>query len=199
MVCPCRDAIHRVSMGTTAKMRRDESRLYKHNNMETNQPQKRPTGMTILLVLSFINACMNIFSSLISFLILPNISAMYENGQMEESLGPFYATMSEEMKQTMMDGMNMLSQIDTKYFLFLSILFVGSLIGVIRMFKWDKVGFHIYSIAQILILINASVYLYPLQQQSRFISDLLLTAIFILLYYLYFKRKEMPQNPQNLD
>ena len=44
-------------------------------------------------------------------------------------------------------------------------------------------------------LINASVYLYPLQPQSGFVSDLLLTLIFILLYYLYFKRMEMANNP----
>ena len=105
MVCPCRDAIHRVSMGTTAKMRRDESRLYKHNNMETNQPRKRPTGMTILLVLSFINACWNILSSMISYIITPRIGEMMQNGQMEEMMEPFAAMFSEEQQQMVMDGM----------------------------------------------------------------------------------------------
>jgi hypothetical protein len=36
-----------------------------------------------------------------------------------------------------------------------------------------------------------------MQKPSPFVSDLLLTGIFIMLYYLYFKRMEMMQNPQN--
>jgi hypothetical protein len=49
-------------------------------------------------------------------------------------------------------------------------------------------------------LIAHSVYVYPLQKPSPFTSDLLLTAVFIFLYYLYFKRMELandlPQNPE---
>ncbi len=151
--------------------------------------------MTILLVMSFINACCNIFTGIVLFLMLPHVASIYANGQVEESMGPFYAAMSDEMKQMMTDEMRMLSEIDPKYFLFLAILFVGSLVGVIQMFRGKKVGLHIYAIAQILMLINASVYLYPLQPQSGFVSDLLLTLIFILLYRLYFKRMELLENP----
>ncbi len=151
--------------------------------------------MTILLVMSFINACWNIFSAAVSFLMLPQVSKMLDSGQMEEMMGPFYGAMSDDMKQMMIEGMRMLAQMDPKYFLFLSLLFVGSLVGVIQMFKGKKTGFHIYSISQILMLINSSVYLYPKQPQSGFVSDLLLTMIFILLYYLYFKRMEMSNNP----
>ena len=163
--------------------------------MENAQPRKRPVGMTILLVMSFINACWNILTGMVSFLVLPGIASTYESGQMEETMGPFYGAMSDEMKQMMMDGVRIFSQIDPKYWIFLTLLFIGSLVGVIQMFRGKKVGLHIYAIAQILMLINASVYLYPLQPQSGFVSDLLLTLIFILLYYLYFKRMEMLDNP----
>ena len=175
------------------------ARLYNIFDMETLEQKKRPTGMTILLVLSFINACWNIFSGMVSFLILPQIASMYKNGQMEEMMGPFNGMMSDEMKKTMMEGMNMFSQIDPKYFLFLSLLFAGSLIGVIRMFKGNKVGLHIYSISQLLILINSSLFYYPLHPQSGFFHDLMLTAIFILLYYLYFKRMEAANNTDNTE
>ena len=168
--------------------------------METTQTKKRPTGMTILLVMSFINACWNILSSLVMFMATPKLAEMAQNGEAENLMAPFTATMSEEMRESMLAGMNMIAQIDTKYWLFLGILFIGSLMGVIRMFKGDKRGLHIYAISQILILINASFYLYPHQPQSSFVSDLLLTAIFVLLYYLYFKRMEMqnnePQTPE---
>ena len=166
--------------------------------METLQPQKRPTGITILLVMSFINACWNILSSLVSYFFIPRLSTMLENGQFEEMMAPF-SGMNEEMTKMMTDSATMLSQINPNYYLILLVLFIASLVGVICMFKGDKRGLHIYAIAQIGILIDASVFVYPLQKPSPFVSDLLLTGIFIMLYYLYFKRMEMAQNPQNLE
>jgi len=164
--------------------------------METNaQPKKRPTGITILLVLSFINACWNIISSFVMYLTSPMISKMAAEGQAEEMMAPYSALLTEEQQQLLMDGMNMMAQIEPRYWLFLLILFIGSLVGVIKMFKGDKRGLHIYAISQILMLINASVYLYPKQPQSGFMSELMLTLIFILLYYLYFKRIEMLNRP----
>ena len=164
--------------------------------METQQPQKRPVGMTILLVLSFINACWNILNSLLSLVMVPQMSKMMADGQFEEMLQPF-SFMGEDFAKTMKEGMHVLSQIDPKFYLILIVLFIASLIGVIMMFKGDKRGFHIYSIAQICILIDSSVFVYPLQKPSPFFSDLMLTALFILLYYLYFKRQEMMANMQN--
>lgn len=163
--------------------------------METT-PKKRPVGMTILLVLSFINACWNIFSSSISLIMKPGLTEMRNNGQLEEMMKPFSA-MGGDFAKAMNDAMQVFSQIDSKFYLILIVLFIASLIGVIKMFKGDKLGFHIYSIAQICMLIDNSVFVYPLQKPSPFFSDLMLTAIFILLYYLYFKRLEMSQPTQN--
>ena len=164
------------------------------------QVQKRPTGMTILLVLSLINACWNILTSLVMYVMTPKMAEMVQTGQIEEMMAPYSALISEEQQQLAMDGMKMMAQIDPKYWLFLLFLFIGSLVGVIRMFKGDKRGLHIYAISQILMLINSSVYFYPKQAQSGFVSELLLTMIFILLYYLYFKRMEMQDNsPQTPD
>lgn len=153
--------------------------------------------MTILLVLSFLNACLSIISNIVMFFSTPMISKMMENGQLEEMMAPFISSMSEEMQQGMMDSMTMLSNIKPIYYAFMLVLFIASLIGVIRMFKWGKTGLHIYAIAQILMLIASSVYKYPLQTPSPFMTDLLLTVMFILVYYLYFKRVEMQQNPQD--
>ena len=161
--------------------------------METTEQKQRPTGMTILLVLSFINACWNILRSIVMYFTTPRITEMLDNGQFEEMMQPFSA-MGEEFTKAMTDNMTTLSQINTNYYLILLVLFIASLVGVLRMFKGDKRGFHIYAIAQILMLINASVFVYPLQKPSPFVSDLLFTIIFILLYYLYFKRMEMAQN-----
>lgn len=167
--------------------------------METSEQKKRPTGMTILLVLSFINACWNIFRSVVMYVTTPRLAEMLDSGVFEEMMQPF-STMGEDFTKSMNDTINVLTQINPNYYLILLALFVVSLMGVRRMFKNDKRGFHLYSISQICMLIAHSVYVYPLQKPSPFTSDLLLTAVFIFLYYLYFKRMELandlPQNPE---
>ena len=154
--------------------------------------------MTILLVLSFINACWNILRSFVMYFTTPIMSKMLDDGQFEEMMKPF-SSFGEDFTNAMTDSMNLLTQINPNYYLILLALFIASLIGVIKMFKNDKRGFHIYAIAQICMLIAHSVFVYPLKKPSPFISDLLLTVIFVLLYYLYFKRMEMTQGPQNQD
>lgn len=165
--------------------------------MGTTELNKRPTGMTILLVLSFINACWNILRSIILYFTTPRMIEMYDNGEFEEMMQPFSA-MGEDFIKAMNDAMHVFTQINPNYYLILLVLFIASLVGVIKMFKDDKRGFHIYSIAQICMLINHSVFVYPLQKPSPFTSDLLLTVLFILMYYLYFKRMNV-SNPQNQE
>ena len=195
----CRAVVYGSRMVKSQWLPRCDSPTNKTNNMETTtQPQNRPTGMTILLVLSFINACWNILRSIIMYFATPHMVEMYENGQFEEMMQPFSA-MGEDFIKSMNDSMHILSQVNPNYYLILLVLFIASLVGVVRMFKGDKRGFHIYSIAQICMLIAHSVFMYPLQKPSPFVSDLLLTTIFILLYYLYFKRMKLSQNPQNPD
>lgn len=157
--------------------------------------KKRPTGMTILLVLSFINACWNILRSIVMYFTTPMIGTMLENGQFEEMMEPFSA-MGADFTNAMTDSMTVMSQISPTYYLITLLLFIASLTGVIKMFKLDKRGLHIYAIAQILMLINASVFVYPLQKPSPFVYDLLITVMFIFLYYLYFKRNDILQNQQ---
>lgn len=159
------------------------------------QPVKRPASITLLLVLSFINACWNIISSLVMYLTTPHIAETMQNGQMDEMMESFAPMLGEEQQQMMLESMKMIAQIDSKYWMFMIILFVVSLMGVIKMFKGNKIGLHLYAISQLLMLINASVYFYPKQPQSGFFSELILTVLFILMYYLYFKRLEMQDNP----
>ena len=121
---------------------------------------------------------------------------MYENGELDKMMEPFSA-MGEEFTKAMNDAMHIFTQINPNYYLILLVLFIASLIGVLKMFKGDKRGFHIYSIAQICMLIDHSVFVYPLQKPSPFTSDLIITILFILLYYLYFKRMQMVDTTQD--
>ena len=154
--------------------------------------------MTILLVLSFINACWNILRSIVLYFTTPRMAEMMDNGQFDEMMEPFSA-FGEEFTNAMTDSMMAMSQISPNYYLILLVLFIGSLIGVIKMWKGNKRGLHVYAISQILMLINASVFVYPLQKPSPFIYDLLLTVMFIVVYFLYFKRMEMSQHTQNQE
>ena len=154
--------------------------------------------MTFLLVLSFINACWNILRSIALYITTPKMSKMLDSGAFEEMMEPF-SGLGEEFTNTMTDNFTMMSQISPNYYLILLALFIGSLIGVIKMFKGNKRGLHIYAISQILMLINASVFVYPLQRPSPFVYDLLITVVFIFAYYLYFKRMEMTQNQQSQE
>ena len=169
-------------------------------NTEQIKP-KRPKGMTFFLILSLINAIWNIMSSLISYFILPLISKMMESGELEDSYAPIFTMMKwgEDEIDTFMAALQSALSINTNYHLFMVLLFIGSLVGVIMMFKLDKRGLHVYSISQILMLINASVYLYPKQPASTFIYDLLLTLMFIFMYYTFFKRIELSNLNSNQD
>ena len=126
------------------------------------------------------------------------MAEMMGNGQFDEMMEPFSA-FGEEFANAMTDSMSTMSQINPNYYLILLVLFIGSLIGVIKMWKCNKRGLHVYAISQILMLINASVFVYPLQKPSPFVYDLLLTIMFIVVYYLYFKRMEMSRHTQNQD
>lgn len=165
-------------------------------DMETLEQKKRPTGMTILLVLSFINACWNILRSIVLYFTTPKMVEMYENGQFEEMMAPF-SSMGAEFTNAMNDAMHVFSQINPTYYLILLVLFIASLVGVIMMFKGDKRGLHIYAISQICMLIDHSIFVYPLQKPNSFTSDLIVTILFILLYRLYFKRMQMPNTTED--
>lgn len=167
--------------------------------INTQQP-KRPVGMTILLVLSFLNAILNIFSDIIMYFGTPLMAEMMKSGQFEEAMQPFQATMNEEMRTSMMNTMTALASIKPVYYLLMLALFVVSLVGVIKMFRADKRGFHFYAISQLLMLIASSFFKYPLMHPSPFMTDFALTALFILIYYLYIKRMNMSANPtDNFD
>ena len=158
--------------------------------MEGAQPVKRPIGMTILLVLSLVNACMQIFSNLFMFVTAPILKEMMESGELEDSVIPMLSSVDETMVESFSSMMELWMGIPTVYFLITGVLFIGSLVGVVKMFKLQRLGFHIYSISQILILINAVAFVYSNMPQNPFFSEFLTTAMFILIYHLYFKRIE---------
>lgn len=161
-----------------------------------NQVQ-RPVGMTILLVLSLINAIYQIVASIITFFFMPMMKVMMENGQFEELMENFMPTIDPAMLETLTTNLSVQLSVSPFYYLLLAALYVGSLVGVLKMFKLQRLGFHIYSISQLLILIAEVAFVYAKLPQSPFFNEFLTTLLFILIYHLFFKRIEFMQNQPN--
>ena len=163
---------------------------------------KRPVGMTILLVLSLINAILQIFSSLGMWLTTPVMSQMLADGTLEESMAPFLTLMrmDDASTQAFWEVLENRLTINPIYYLLTALLYIGSLIGVIKMFKLQRAGFHFYSISQMLLLIVSVVYVYSTQGSAGFFNEFLMTVMFILIYHLYLKRIENdPKNQREQD
>lgn len=154
-------------------------------------PVKRPLGMTILLVLSLLNAIYQSVSALVLYFSAPVMRPMLEDGQLEETFRQVLPTMDDTMFEAMMDNVTAQLTVSPTYYLILFVLFIGSLIGVLKMFKLQRLGFHIYSISQLLILIANVVYVQSHQSQLTFFNEFLTTLLFILIYHLFLKRVEL--------
>lgn len=162
------------------------------------EPQaKRPVGMTILLVLSLLNAIYQIISSIFIFFLMPVMKEMMENGQFEDLWESYFPSLDPSMVETLSTNLSTQLSVSPYYYLLLAVLYAGSLAGVLRMFKLQRIGFHIYSISQLLILIAEVAFIYSKLPQNPFFNEFLMTVLFILIYHLYFKRIEFMQNQSN--
>ena len=158
--------------------------------------------MTILLVLSLINAILQIFSAFGMWVTTPVMSQMLADGTLEESMAPVLTLMrmDDEAARAFWEVLESRLTINPLYYLFTALLYIGSLIGVIKMFKLQRVGFHLYSISQMLLLIVSVVYIYSTQGSAGFFNEFLMTVMFILIYHLYLKRIENdPKNQREQD
>lgn len=157
------------------------------------QPIRHPVGMTILLALSFLNALFNIISAPFMYFMTPMMNEMLASGALEETLQPFLANMSEADMASLMDRWQLMMNINPLYYLFNLVLYIGSMVGVVKMFKLQRQGFHIYAISQFLILINSVVFIYSKQPENSFFTEFLTTVMLILIYHLFLKRIELMQ------
>ena len=73
------------------------------------------------------------------------------------------------------------------YYMYTALLYVASFIGVLYMWKQMKKGFHIYSIAQILILIVYVLMFCNATGESPW-GSVILTVLWIGVYYMYYRR-----------
>ena len=152
-----------------------------YNDFETPEPQ-RPSGLTVWCVLSFINAGWQILANIVTFLMY---NMMKEIGQSEE-----YLEMMEKFAPNVDDiesAMQAQFAVSRISYLVQALLYVGSFIGVLYMWRLQKKGFHIYAISQILILIATALLVTSVTGASM-TGAVIMTAVWIGIYYMYYKR-----------
>ena len=157
-------------------------------NIEQEEPVKRPEMLTVICILSFINAVYNAIANFVSFAFYDFFQNMFE--QMRNGDGMF-----EGMAEQMGDNWEVMSQASAMafslgrgYYFLETILFVASFIGVLMMWKLQKRGFHVYTIAQILMLITTSVFVTGKLSAGFPFGPIFWTAFFVFTYFSHYKK-----------
>ncbi|MFH1118451.1 MAG: hypothetical protein V1775_01420 [Bacteroidota bacterium] len=137
------------------------------NTIENNPTRqfngKRPPGLTILCILSFIGSGMSAISSLF-------VAAAFDLIPQALEQSPF---------QDKAAVLNLIRNAGPGFFAISGILNLASLTGVYLMFRLQKKGFHLYTITQLLMLIVPSLMIHGFDLP---VSNLLLTGSFIMAY-----------------
>lgn len=154
-------------------------------NIEQEEP-KRPEMLTVICVLSFINAVYNGISNFVSFAFYDSFQKVF--AQMRNGEGMF-ADMAEQLG----DNWEMFAQasslafsIGRGYYFLETLLYVASFIGVLMMWRLQKKGFHVYTIAQCLMIIMTSIFVTNKIGGFPF-GPIFWTAAFVFMYASHYK------------
>lgn len=151
------------------------------NEFENPTP-KRPDALSIACVLSYVNAGWQFLSHIVLFLAYN----MMKNVMQSEEYLDLVEKMGQDSEQV--EGvMSWYFSVPRFSFLILALLFVGSFIGLYHMWNMKKKGFHIYAISQILILIVTAIFITN-NTDKPIALDVVLAAIWIGIYYIYYKK-----------
>ena len=154
-------------------------------NIEQEEP-KRPEMLTVICVLSFINAVYNGISNFVSFAFYDSFQKVF--AQMRNGEGMF-ADMAEQLG----DNWEMFAQasslsfsVGRGYYFLETLLYVASFIGVLMMWRLQKKGFHVYTIAQCLMIIMTSIFVTSKIAGFPF-GPIFWTAMFVFMYASHYK------------
>ena len=151
-------------------------------NEFANPKPVRPTVLTIACVLSFINAGFQIIANIFSFLMYNMMQSLGQDEDYLEMMEKFVPDM-DQFEATMQAQL----AVSRMSYLITALLYVGSFIGVLYMWRLQKKGFHIYAISQILILIATAVFVTSVTGAS-IVGPVVLTAVWIGIYFIFYKK-----------
>lgn len=132
-------------------------------------------NLRIVLVLSMIGSSLYMLSNLMWGFMQPAISNIYNTGELQ--VPSEMTTLLEKMLRT-----------PRSFFFCSALLNAISLTGVIMMWSLRKIGFHLYTLAQLLILMITILFL---GRYNTNIGDIMFTLLFITYYFLAFKQLDM--------
>ena len=130
------------------------------------QPKKRTDQLTILCILTFIGSGMSMFANGLLFLTIEPIKQLLEQQDT-------YTFLGTEV------NMDFLLDINPLFFLLQSLTLIVSIIGAYQMWNLKKVGFHLFTISQIVLLILPKLYINGLPFPT---FELIISASFVYLY-----------------
>ena len=157
-------------------------------NIEQEEPAKRLEMLTVICILSFINAVYNGIVNFISFAFYDTFQNVFE--QMRNGEGMF-ADMAEQMGdswETMAEASALAFSVGRGYYFIEMVLFIASFVGVLMMWRLQKRGFHVYAIAQILMLIATSICVVSKIGGGFPFGPILWTALFVMMYFYHYKK-----------
>ncbi len=130
------------------------------------EPGKRTDLLTVLCVLTFIGSGLAAFSNLFIFLSFEEMLTIVDEYEVE------------------IPGFDMMMSGGRRFFITGFILYTFSWVGALQMWKQRKIGFHLYTGAQIFILVLPVIMIVSYQFS---IFSLLFTAVFIAGYAINLK------------
>jgi len=136
---------------------------------QVTEVKKRPQLLSILCVLTFLSTGLGIFTSILT----PMIS---------DYLVEFITSMPGYEQNLTEEGMVMLKA-GWGYYLVSLVLISLSLFGAIKMWKLKRIGFHLYTIANLLLFCLPSIFL----GMDFNLIGLVLPGLFIGLYAIHLK------------
>ena len=137
--------------------------------------EKRPTGLTVLCILTFIGSGLVMLAYFFSFVLYDMIP-----GQcliMAETVG-------EPMSKSYEMAAELFTSVARASFLLMMVPSLFALLGAITMLNMRKLGFHLYVIGQILVVGLPMLVL----KEGFSIGGLLLSLLFVALYAIFFKK-----------
>ena len=152
------------------------------------EPERRPEMLTVLCILSFINAVYNGIVNFISFAFYDSFVALLEQMRNGEGMFEEMAEQVGDNWETMTDAASLAFSVGKAYYFIEMVLFIASFIGVFMMWRMQKKGFHVYAISQILMLITTSIFVISKVGGGFPLGSVLMTLLFILMYLSHYKK-----------
>lgn len=137
--------------------------MEEQNDQLTEPTIQRPTLLKVLCILTFIWSGYQLISNLL-------IAWLYDSFMLAIN------SISETLK---LPGVELIQSMPPIYFGVTGLICVGGIAGAYLMWNLKKIGFHIYTITQILLIIAP---MYILKMSTPNMLDFLISLIFILLY-----------------